>query len=63
MSETPEPLLDVMDSCADALMTACALAFMLDTGNPPTFADSVAYAHAAIERVVERTTREGPRAR
>lgn len=54
--------LDVVEACADALLSACALAIQL-TGEQPSFEGSRKLAIGALDAVLERTEREGGKPR
>lgn len=53
---------DVVDACADALLSACALALILE-GREPTIDASLVMTAEAMKRIIDRTLREGGRER
>ncbi len=54
------PIDDVIEACADALLTACAAS---QPAQPADIGEAWEQAVAALARVVQRTWSEGPRPR
>lgn len=54
---------DVVEACADALLTACGATLVWQHGEPPNVDDVMIRACVALDRIVERTKREGARPR
>ena len=64
-SRVPPPdagaMVNVLEACADALLTACAVAAGADMGSPSDIEGCRGLAVAALDVVITRTKREGPR--
>lgn len=53
-------MLDVMEACADALLTACAASLRALSGEPPPADKCRELAIAVLDAVIVRTLQEGP---
>ena len=59
----PNPVGDVMEACADALLTAAGAYYITNFATAPEMNEARELAIAALDTVIERTKVEGARSR
>jgi len=59
----PTPIGDVMEACADALLTAAGAYYIINFASAPEADEARALAIAALDKVIQRTAEEGAKPR